>query len=469
MDCLRRKPVLENLQVLDIAAEGKAIARYEGIVVFVSNCIPGDIVDVQVTRRQKKHMEGYPVKFHAYSRNRTTPFCIHFGVCGGCSWQQLPYTEQLKYKQKQVADNLERIGKVEVNLISSIIASEKQIYYRNKMEYTFSHNRWLTNAEIQSEIQVEERRALGFHIPGKFSKVLHIDKCYLQPEPSNQIRNFVFQYALKNNLGFFDLIHQTGFLRNLIIRNSLAGEIMTIFLFFKDDHDDITKLLNAVASNFPQITSMMYAINSKANDTFNDLKIILYKGRDHLIEKMDGLSFRISAKSFFQTNTSQANQLYLTAREFAGLSGDETVYDLYTGTGTIALYLGRHCKKVIGIENVSDAIADAKINARINGINNVNFYTGDIRDIMNESFLNEHGNPDVVITDPPRTGMHPNVIQSIISAKPARIVYVSCNPATQARDIHFLSPHYKVLRMQPIDMFPHTHHVENIALLNRIY
>jgi 23S rRNA (uracil1939-C5)-methyltransferase len=464
----KHKPLLEKLMISEIAAEGKAIARLEGMVVFVSQCVPGDVVDVQIIRKRKRFMEGYPVKFHSYSPNREEPFCSHFGVCGGCKWQHLPYQDQLKFKQQQVIDSLERIGKVEVNLIMPILASEKQRFYRNKLEFTFSHSRWLTTAEIQSGESHMERRALGFHIPGKFDKVLDIDTCYLQPEPSNQIRNYVRQYALDNNLAFFDLLRQEGLLRNLIIRNNLAGEVMVVFSFYENDSVAIEKLLHAVAGKFPQIASLMYAINSKANDTLNDLEVKLFRGRDHLVEKMEDLEFSISPKSFFQTNTKQAYNLYCTTRDFAGLTGKETVYDLYTGTGTIALFLARNCQKVVGLEHVPEAISDAKRNAELNGISNAVFLSGDIRELLNDQFIEQHGRPGVIITDPPRTGMHADVIQAIIAADPQRIVYVSCNPATQARDIQLLSTRYKVLKTQPVDMFPFTHHVENVALLEAL-
>jgi 23S rRNA (uracil1939-C5)-methyltransferase len=464
----KHKPLLERLLIVDIAAEGKAIARYEGMVVFVSKCVPGDIVDVQIIRKRKRFMEGYPVKFHTYSANRSEPFCRHFGVCGGCKWQHLPYTEQVKFKQQQVTDMLQRIGKIPVDLILPIKASEKQVNYRNKLEFTFSHSRWLTSDEIQSDDKHIERRGLGFHIPGKFDKVLDIEECFLQPEPSNLIRTYVKEYALNNNLAFFDLIRQDGLLRNLIIRNNLAGEVMVIFSFFRPDYEVIEKLLDAVALKFPQITSLMYVINPKANDTLNDLEIKLFKGSDHLIEKMEDLIFKISPKSFFQTNTEQAYKLYCIARDFAGLSGSETVYDLYTGTGTIALFLARNCQKVVGLEYVPEAIEDAKKNTELNNIPNAAFYAGDIRELLNESFIRQNGHPDVVITDPPRTGMHADVIQAIITSHPQRIVYVSCNPATQARDIAMLSPQYKLLKTQPVDMFPFTHHIENIALLEAI-
>jgi 23S rRNA (uracil1939-C5)-methyltransferase len=461
----KQKPLLEKLLITDIAAEGKSIARHEGMVVFVSLCIPGDVVDVQIIRKRKKFMEGYPVKFHDYSPNRKDPFCSHFGVCGGCKWQHLPYPDQLKFKQQQVTDALTRIGKVEVDAILPILASEYQQYYRNKLEFTFSHSRWLTNTEIQSGEQQHERRAIGFHIPGKFDKVLDIDHCYLQPEPSNEIRNFVRRYALEHDLSFFDLVRQEGLLRNLIIRNNQAGDVMAVFSFFKDDSETIEKLLLSVSVQFPQITSLMYVINPKANDTLNDLTVRLFKGKDHLIERMEDLDFRISPKSFFQTNTRQACRLYSVARDFAQLSGQEIVYDLYTGTGTIALFLARDCRKVIGLDFIPEATADARVNAELNGISNAVFLDGDIREMMNEQFTGQHGRPDVIITDPPRTGMHADVVQAIITAAPQRIVYVSCNPATQARDIQMLSAHYRVSKVQPVDMFPFTHHVENVALL----
>jgi 23S rRNA (uracil1939-C5)-methyltransferase len=464
----KQKPLLEKLLITDIAAEGKAIARHEGMVVFVSQCIPGDVVDVQIIRKRRKFMEGYPVNFHTYSSNRQEPFCSHFGICGGCKWQHLPYPDQLKFKQQQVTDALTRIGKVEVDAILPIVASESQQYYRNKLEFTFSHSRWLTNAEIQSGELHHERRALGFHIPGKFDKVLDIERCYLQPEPSNEIRNYVRQYALEHDLSFFDLVRQEGLLRNLIIRNNQAGDVMAVFSFFMDEAETIEKLLFAVSERFPQIISLMYVINPKANDTLNDLTVRQYKGQDHLIEKMEDLEFRISPKSFFQTNTRQTGKLYSIARDFAQLTGEETVYDLYTGTGTIALFLARNCSKVVGLESVSEAIADACKNAELNGISNSLFLTGDIRELLNEKTTNLYGQPDVIITDPPRTGMHADVVQAIIASAPQRIVYVSCNPATQARDIQLLSGHYRVLKVQPVDMFPFTHHVENVALLEAL-
>jgi len=461
----KEKPLLEKLQIVDVAAEGKAIARHEGAVVFVTQCIPGDIVDVQIIRKRKKYMEGHPVKFHEYSKNRTEPFCKHFGLCGGCKWQHLPYSDQLLMKHKQVTDALERIGKVPVDLSLPIKGSGMQTEYRNKLEFTFSNNRWLTNEEISSGDLGIERRGLGFHIPGKFDKVLDITQCFLQPEPSNQIRDFVRQYAFDHQLEFFDLMQQKGLLRNLIIRNNQVGEFMVIFSFFRDDRESINALLHSVSLKFPQITSLMEVINPKANDTISDLEVKLFRGNDHLMEKMENLVFRISPKSFFQTNIRQAYELYSVAREFAGLRGHETVYDLYTGTGTIALFLAKYCAKVVGVEYVPDAIEDARINASLNYIENASFFAGDLKDMLSESFVEANGRPDVIITDPPRNGMHADVIKAIISTGTARIVYVSCNPATQARDIELLSTHYHLVKNQPVDMFPYTHHVENVALL----
>jgi 23S rRNA (uracil1939-C5)-methyltransferase len=461
----KTKPLLEAVLITDVAAEGKALGHLNGIVVFVTQCVPGDIVDVQVIRKRKRFMEGYPVKFHKYSGNRSIPFCIHFGVCGGCRWQHLPYTEQIAYKQRQVKDMLERIGRVNPGTVLQALGSEKQTGYRNKLEYTFTNNRWLTTEEIQSGDPGIERRGLGFHIPGKFDKVLDIKECYLQPEPSNRIREFVKQFALEHSFEFFDLINQQGLLRNLIIRNNLKGEVMVIVSFFKREMELINKLLNALSQSFPEIVSLMYVINGKANDTLNDLTVELFKGNDHLVEDMEGLKFRISPKSFFQTNTEQAHRLYSVVRDFASLNGSETVYDLYTGTGTIALFLSKYCRHITGIEYVDEAIADAKINADLNQIGNASFFAGDIRAILTPSFIITQGHPDVIITDPPRNGMHADVVKAISEASPSRIVYVSCNPATQARDIEMLSDRYTVLKSQPVDMFPFTHHVENVALL----
>jgi len=465
----RRKelPLLEKVRITDIGSEGNALARVDNLVVFVPMLIPGDVVDIKVIKKRKKYLEGVVLKFHEYSPDRIAPRCIHFGVCGGCKWQHLPYKLQLYYKEKQVRDNLIRIGKIDLPDISPIIGSSEIFLYRNKLEYTFSDKRWLTKEEVISDKKFEKEDALGFHIPGLFDKVLDIDECHLQPEPSNSIKNAVRQYSHDNNLEFFDLREQKGFLRNIVIRNSLEGKVMVIVVFFHEDVEKRNGLLEYLASSFPQITSLLYVINSKRNDSLSDQNPILYKGDDHLVEEMDGLKFRVGPKSFYQTNTRQALELYRIARDFAGLTGKEIVYDLYTGTGTIANYVAAFAKKVIGIEYVDEAVQDAKLNSEINGIHNTVFFSGDMKDILSETFFTSHGIPDVIITDPPRAGMHEDVIKIIASAKPERIVYISCNPATQARDIQLFSDGYSVVSVQPVDMFPHTHHVENVILLKR--
>jgi len=460
-------PFLEKVRITDIGAEGNALARVDNLVVFVPMLIPGDVVDIRVIKKRKKYLEGRVVKFHEYSTDRIEPRCIYFGVCGGCKWQHLPYDLQLKYKEKQVRDNLTRIGKIELPEVKPIIGSSEIYMYRNKLEYTFSDKRWLMKEEVVSDTRFEKEDALGFHIPGLFDKVLDIKECHLQPDPSNSIRNAVRQYAHKNNLQFFDLREQKGFLRNIVIRNSLEGKVMVIVVFFHDDGEKRNGLLDFLASEFPEITSLMYVINSKRNDSLNDQDPILYKGENHLVEEMDGLTFRIGPKSFYQTNTRQALELYRIARDFAQLSGKEIVYDLYTGTGTIANYIAAYADKVIGIEYVEEAVHDAKINSEINGIRNTHFIAGDMKDVLSESFFASNGKPDVIITDPPRAGMHEDVIKIIMEAAPEMIVYISCNPSTQSRDILLLSDTYYVAGVQPIDMFPHTHHVENVVLLKR--
>jgi 23S rRNA (uracil1939-C5)-methyltransferase len=465
----RRKdlPLLEKVRITDIGAEGNALARVENLVVFVPMLIPGDVVDIRVIKKRKKYLEGRVVKFHEYSSDRIEPRCIHFGVCGGCKWQHLPYALQLHYKEKQVRDNLIRIGKIELPDINPILGSSDIFQYRNKLEYTFSDKRWLTKEEVDSGIHFEKEGALGFHIPGLFDKVLDIKECHLQPEPSNSIKNAVREYANRNKLQFFDLREQKGFLRNIVIRNSLEGKVMVIVVFFHDDAEKREALLDFLISEFPQITSMMYIINAKKNDSLNDQNVILYKGDNYLVEKMEGLKFRIGPKSFYQTNTKQILKLYNVVKDFAELSGKEIVYDLYTGTGTIANYLAGYADKVIGIEYVEDAVLDAKINSEINNIKNTLFFSGDIKDVLSEGFFTLNGKPDVIITDPPRAGMHEDVLKTIAEAAPDKIVYVSCNPSTQARDISLLSENYIVSRIQPVDMFPHTHHVENVVLLKR--
>ena len=460
-------PLLKNVRITDIGSEGNAVARVENLVVFVPMLIPGDVVDIRVIKKRKKYLEGRAIKFHEFSPDRIKPRCRHFGVCGGCKWQHLPYELQLRFKEKQVRDNLTRIGKLELPVIEPIIGSEDIYLYRNKLEYTFSDKRWRTKEEIESEKEFEKEDALGFHIPGLFDKVLNIEECHLQPEPSNSIRNAVRKYALQNNLEFFDLREQKGFLRNIIIRNSLDGKVMVIMIFFHEDIEKREKLLDFLASEFPQISSLMYIINSKKNDSLADQEPILYKGVDHLVEDMDGLKYRIGAKSFYQTNTKQALHLYRTAKKFAGLTGRETVYDLYTGTGTIANYVADSAIKVIGVEYVMEAVRDARINSELNRISNTYFVAGDMKDVLTEEFFSINGRPDVIITDPPRAGMHEDVVKSIAQAAPGKVVYISCNPATQARDIALLSENYDVARVQPVDMFPHTHHVENVVLLIR--
>jgi len=460
-------PLLEKVRITDIGAEGNALARVDNLVVFVPMLIPGDVVDIRVIRKRKKYLEGRVVKFYEYSADRIEPRCIHFGICGGCKWQHLPYNLQLQYKDRQVRDNLTRIGKIELPEINPILGSAKQFLYRNKLEYTFSDKRWFTKDEVDSFNKFEKEDALGFHIPGLFDKVLDIKECHLQPEPSNSIKNAVREYAHKNNLQFFDLREQKGFLRNLVIRNSLEGKVMVIAVFFYDDVEKREGLLDFLASEFPQITSLLYVINSKRNDSLNDQNPILYKGDNHLVEEMDGLKFRISPKSFYQTNTKQALELYRIVKNFAGLSGKEIVYDLYTGTGTIANFIAGSAEKVIGIEYVDEAVKDAKINSELNNIRNTFFFAGDMKDVLSEQFLRVNGKPDIIITDPPRAGMYEDVLKTIAKAAPGKIVYVSCSPSTQARDILLLSEDYRVTGVQPVDMFPHTHHVENVVLLER--
>lgn len=459
-------PLIQNVEVVDVASEGKAIAKVEGMIIFIPYVVPGDVLDVQVTRKRKSYVEALPVTFHKYSPLRQTPVCEHFGVCGGCKWQILPYDQQLIHKQKQVTDNLVRIGKLDVPEIQPILPSDNVEFYRNKLEFTFSNNRWLTTEEIGSG-ESFDRHALGFHIPEKFDKVLDINKCWLQRDPSNAIRDAVKKIALDNGMPFFDLRNQTGFVRNLIIRTANTGEIMVILSFFHDQEVFRSIMLNHLAEKFPEITSLMYVINQKVNDTIADQEIILYKGKDHIIEEMEGLKFKVGPKSFYQTNSEQAYKLYKVTREFASLKGNETVYDLYTGTGTIANFVAHQAEKVIGIEYVPEAIEDAKENSRFNNIGNTSFFAGDIKDVLNQEFISQHGRPDVIILDPPRAGVHQNVIDAILASLPKRIVYVSCNPATQARDLALLKEVYQITAVQPVDMFPHTHHVENVVKLER--
>jgi 23S rRNA (uracil1939-C5)-methyltransferase len=460
-------PILENIEITGIAAEGKAIARVNDIVVFVSQVVPGDVVDLQVTKKKSHFMEARVIAFRSYSPTRVEPKCRHFGICGGCKWQMLPYEEQLNFKQQQVVDHLTRIGKIELPDISPIIGSAKTEFYRNKLEFTFSNKRWRTYEEMTEGKVFDTMNAVGFHIPGQFDKVLDIEECLLQDDISNQLRNEIRSYALANGLTFFDLRAHEGFLRTMMVRTTSTGEIMLIVIFFYEDKEAQDALLQHIADKFPQITSLLYIINSKANDTFTDREVFVFKGSECVYEQMEDLRFKIGPKSFYQTNSEQAYELYKVARNFAGLTGNELVYDLYTGTGTIANFVAHQSKKVIGIEYVPEAIEDAKVNADINQLDNTLFFAGDMKDILNQPFIETHGKPDVIITDPPRAGMHDDVINAILFASPEKIVYVSCNPASQARDLSLLDAAYKVTKVQPVDMFPHTHHVENVVLLER--
>lgn len=463
-------PLLEKITITDVAAEGKALARVDDLVVFVPYVVPGDIVDLQVKRKKHHYAEAVAVKFHKKSPIRAIPFCKHYGVCGGCKWQCLPYDEQIRYKQKQVEDNLNRIGKIELPKISPILGSKKTEFYRNKLEFTFSNKRWLTDVEVKQDIKYDQMNAVGFHIPGAFDKVLAIEKCWLQDDISNRIRNLIRDYAYDNNLTFFDLRNQNGLLRNVMIRTSSTGELMVLLqcnVTSRDEESQMHTLLQYVADSFPEITSLLYVINNKCNDTITDLDVHLFKGNDYIFEEMEGLQFKVGPKSFYQTNSEQAYNLYKVARTYANLTGEELVYDLYTGTGTIANFVSKHARKVIGIEYVPEAIEDARINSAINHIENTLFYAGDMKDILTHDFIEKHGRPDVIITDPPRAGMHNDVIETILFASPKRIVYVSCNPATQARDLQLLDQKYRVAAVQPVDMFPHTHHVENVVLLEK--
>lgn len=460
-------PTLEQITILDVGAEGNAIARVDEMVVFVPFAAPGDVVDVKIDKKKKSYAEGHIVKFIKPSEYRLSPKCEHFTVCGGCRWQHLPYGLQLKCKQKQVEDALKRIAKVEIPEISPILGSKNIWEYRNKLEYTFSNKCWLTYEQLKSGESFPNREAAGFHIPGAFDKVLDIKKCHLQEDFSNKLRLFIKEYALKNQYTFYDLRNNSGLLRTLMVRTASTGQIMAVMVFGENDPVKISSLLNAVIKEFPEITSLLYVINLKVNDTITDQEVITFSGSDFIEEEMEGLKFRVGPKSFYQTNSLQAYELYKTAREFAELTGNELVYDLYTGTGTIANFISKRAKKVIGIEYVPEAIEDAKINSKINGIDNTLFFAGDMKDILNENFLAKNGKPDVMIIDPPRAGMHSDVINVILAAEPYRIVYVSCNPATQARDLALLDSKYRIDAIQPVDMFPHTQHVENVVKLTR--
>lgn len=458
-------PILTDVCISDVAAEGKSLARVDDYVVFVPYGAPGDIVDIKLERKKKSYAEGRIVEYKKYSDKRITPKCSHFGTCGGCKWQHLPYEEQLKFKQKQISDALTRIAKVDLPEIMDIIGSENVWEYRNKMEYTFSNKKWISFEELRSGVEISNRDGAGFHIPGAFDKVLDINRCHLQNEIGDRIRLFIKDFGLKHNYSFYDLKAQQGFLRTLMIRTASTGEIMVLVAFGENNPQQIERLLQEIKVSFPEITSLLYVVNTKCNDTFGDLDVVTYAGSDFITEEMDGLKFRVGPKSFYQTNSRQAFRLYSVARDFAELTGKELVYDLYTGTGTIANFVARNAAKVIGIEYVEAAISDAKINSEMNGIGNTLFYAGDMKDVLNDKFIEVHGSPDVMIVDPPRAGMHEDVVNVILRAKPHRIVYVSCNPATQARDLAMLDSQYKVDAVQPVDMFPHTHHVENVVKL----
>ncbi len=464
----KEQPIIENVTITDVAAEGNALARINDLVTFIPYGAPGDVADIKIVRKRHNYAEGRIERLVRPADCRIAPRCSHHGVCGGCRWQHLPYSMQLQYKQKQVSDALERIAKVELPEISPIKGSEQIWEYRNKMEYTFSNKKWLTYDQLKSgEDFSAEREAAGFHIPGAFDKVLDIDRCVLQDDISNRIRKFIKAYGIENGYTFYDLKANTGLLRTLMIRIASTGQIMAVMSFGQDDPDKITALMEAVKTAFPEITSLMYVVNLKVNDTIADQEIILYSGQPYIEEMMEGLKFRVGPKSFYQTNSRQAYVLYSVVREFAGVGPDDLVYDLYTGTGTIANFLSRRARKVVGIEYVPEAIEDAKLNSSVNGITNTLFYAGDMKDVLNADFIAEHGMPDVMVVDPPRAGMHSDVVDTILAAGPKRIVYVSCNPATQARDLALLDTRYRVTAVQPVDMFPHTQHVENVCLLIR--
>ncbi|MAU14418.1 MAG: 23S rRNA (uracil(1939)-C(5))-methyltransferase RlmD [Muricauda sp.] len=463
-----RRKTFENVEVIDAGAKGKSVGKApDGRVIFLTNAVPGDVVDVMTTKKRKAYFEGVATNFHILSDKRTDPVCEHFGVCGGCKWQHMGYEHQLHFKQKEVENNLKRIGNLELPEINPILGSKEQYFYRNKMEFSFSDSRWLTQEEIDSETEIADRNALGFHIPGMWDKILDIKKCYLQRDPSNAIRSEVKNFATKNGLSFFNPRKQEGLLRTLMIRTSSTGEIMVLIQFFEDDKEPRELLLTHLKEKFPEITALLYVINSKGNDTIYDQEVICFAGRDHIFEEMEGLQFKINAKSFYQTNSEQAYELYKVTREFAGLSGNELVYDLYTGTGTIAQFISKKAKKVIGVESVPEAIEDAKSNALHNDITNVDFYVGDMKNVFNDAFIAEHGQPDVIVTDPPRDGMHKQVVEQLLQVAPPKIIYVSCNSATQARDLALMKEKYKVTKVQPVDMFPQTHHVENVVLLEK--
>jgi len=462
----KKLPFYEKLEILDAVSEGKCIAKIEDLVIFISNVVPGDIVDVQINYKKKNYQEGYAVHTHKYSEKRIPAFCSHFGVCGGCKWQNMPYILQLEFKQKEVKDLLKKFGKIELPEINAIIPSAKTQYYRNKLEYSFSARRWMLKEECNDETENKNLCAIGFHVASKFDKIVDIDHCYLQREPSNIIRNDLKKFAIENQLSFYDIKRNEGFMRSLIVRTSSRGENMVILVFAQNDLPNIQKCLNYLSQKFPEINSLFYVVNSKLNDQITDLELILYKGNPYIWEEMEGLKFKISPKSFYQPNSEQAYELYKIVRKFADLQGNETVYDLYTGTGTIANFIAKSAKSVIGVEIIEDAILDAKMNSEINGIQNTKFFVGDMADVLRLEFFAVNGTPDIIILDPPRVGVHQKALRTILDAAPKRIVYVSCNPATQARDLAILDEKYRVIEIQPVDMFPHTHHVENVVRLD---
>lgn len=460
-------PVVENVEITGVAAEGKSIARVDDMVVFIPYGAPGDVVNIKLDKKKRSYAEAHIVDLVKPSPDRVTPACEHFGVCGGCKWQHIPYESQLRYKRDQVVDALTRIAKVEIPEVNPTLGSKETFCYRNKLEYTFSCKCWITFEDLRSGREIADRNALGFHIPGAFDKVLDIKKCWLQDDLSNRIRLFVRQYALAKGYEFYDIKAQQGLMRTLMVRIASTGEVMLIVVFARPEQEKIDDLMGAIAAEFPEITSLLYVVNQKVNDTIADQEVITYRGRDYINEEMEGLRFRIGPKSFYQTNSLQAYELYKVARRMACLKPDDLVYDLYTGTGTIANFVARQVKKVVGIEYVPEAIADAKLNSEVNGIDNTIFFAGDMKDVLTDGFIAEHGRPDVMIIDPPRAGMHEDVVNVILNARPERIVYVSCNPATQARDLALMDEFYRIEEVQPVDMFPHTHHVENVVRMTR--
>ncbi|MBX7180904.1 MAG: 23S rRNA (uracil(1939)-C(5))-methyltransferase RlmD [Bacteroidia bacterium] len=462
---MRKFDILEKVEIAAFAAEGKSLARVDNFVLFLDKAVPGDVADIQVTKLKKNFGEAKVLKYHSYSNLRTQPACQHFGTCGGCKWQHLGYDKQLEFKTQQVKDALEKIGKLEFPAISPIIGSSKIYEYRNRLDFTFCNSRWLTNEEVKSGLSFNQN-VLGFHAPGRFDKVLAIEQCHLQAEPSNTIRNFARDYALEHGASFYDIRNQVGLLRQLVVRTTSTGEVMVI-VWFNEEQKFNFMFLEALKSRFPEISSLVYTVNNKRNDSMGDLVMEIYSGKPYIEEEMEGLKFRVGPKSFYQTNSSQAYELYKVARDFAGLTGKEKVYDLYTGTGTIALFVAKMASKVIGVEYVEAAVEDAKLNAGLNGIGHTDFYAGDMKDVLNAGFIETHGKPDVVITDPPRAGMHEDVVRRIVEMGPQKVVYVSCNPATQARDLAWMDEVYRISKVQPVDMFPHTHHVENVVLLEK--